>query len=116
MQLTINASLIYICTQPVDFRKAIDGLVDIVVSRFNQNAQTGIYLFYNRTRDKVKILAWHKNGFVLLLKRLEKGKFYNVKDNHNLVAATQNQLSWLLAGLNWVGMSQWEELKYDDYR
>jgi hypothetical protein len=35
MQLMIQASSILVCTKPVDFRKAIDGLLDIVLSVLN---------------------------------------------------------------------------------
>ncbi len=116
MQLTINAPSIMVFTQPVDFRKAIDGLVDVVISEHDLDPRTNIFIFFNKSRDKIKILAWHKNGFVLLLKRLEQGYFFNVKDNASSVNITPQLLSWLLAGLDWVSMSAWGELEYDDFR
>ncbi len=115
MQLTIQAPSILICIKPVDFRKAIDGLLDIVLSDLNADPRTNIFIFYNRGRDKIKILAWHKNGFVLLLKRLEKGLFFNIYEDSSLINITPQQLSWLLAGLNWVAMSEWGELEYRDF-
>ena len=116
MQLTINAPSIMICTQPVDFRKAIDGLVDVVLSQYNLDPHTNIFIFFNKLRDKIKILAWHKNGFVLMLKRLEQGHFFNMRGDTSSVNVTPQQLSWLLAGLDWVSMSAWGELEYDDFR
>lgn len=115
MQLTIDAPTILVCTKPVDFRRAIDGLVSVVLSEFNVDPHANIFIFYNRTRDKIKILAWHKNGFILLLKRLEKGHFFNIKNDAPVVNVTPKQLSWLLAGLNWVAMSSWGELEYSDF-
>lgn len=116
MQLTIQAPSILLCIKPVDFRKAIDGLLDIVLSDLSVDPRTNIFIFYNRGRDKIKILAWHKNGFVLLLKRLEKGHFFNAVDNsQNLIHVTPQQLSWLMAGLNWVAMTEWGELEYRDF-
>ena len=115
MQLTINSPSILICTRPVDFRRGIDGLVNIVQSEFNANPQENIFIFYNRSRDKAKILAWHKNGFILILKRLEKGHFFNIEDDKVTVSVTSQQLSWLLAGLDWVTMSAWGELEYSDF-
>ena len=70
MKLTITAPSILISTQAVDFRKSIDGLVDIVITKHCLDPREHIFVFYNRARDKIKILAWHKNGFVLLLKRI----------------------------------------------
>jgi transposase len=116
MQLTIHAPSILLCTKPVDFRKAINGLLDIVLSDLNIDPRINIFIFYNRCRDKIKVLAWHKNGFVLLLKRLEKGQFFNVTEiESNTINVTAQQLSWLMAGLNWVAMTEWGELEYRDF-
>lgn len=115
MQLTISASSIMVYTRPVDFRKSIDGLVDVVLSENNLDPHKNIFIFLNKSRDKIKILAWHKNGFVLLLKRLEKGHFMNIKEKACSVNITPQQLSWLLAGLDWVSMSTWGELEYCDF-
>lgn len=81
MQLTIESPSILICTKPVDFRKSIDGLLNVVVSELSIDPRANIFVFYNRSRDKVKVLSWHKNGFVLILKRLEKGQFFNAKND-----------------------------------
>jgi transposase len=59
----------------VDFRRSIDGLSALVMTEMKGNPKESIYLFINRGRDKIKCLFWHKNGFVLFYKRLEKGKF-----------------------------------------
>lgn len=116
MQLTIQAPSILLCTRPVDFRKSIDGLLEMVISDLNVDPHENIFIFYNRSRDKIKVLAWHKNGFVLLLKRLEKSQFFNVAGiAANTVNVTPQQLSWLIAGLNWVAMTEWGELEYRDF-
>jgi transposase len=116
MQLTIQAPSILVCANPVDFRKAIDGLLDIVLSDLTVDPRVNIFIFYNRGRDKIKVLAWHKNGFMLLLKRLEKGQYFGVQNNDlELVSITPQQLSWLIAGLNWVAMTEWGELEYRDF-
>ena len=116
MRLMINAPSILIYTKHVDFRNSINGLINVVTSNINVSLQDNIFIFYNKTRDKLKILAWHNNGYVLLLKRLEKGSFINSFDKDNsVVSMTQQQLSWLLAGLDWVQMSTWGELEYRDF-
>ncbi len=115
MQLTIEGPSILVCSYPVDFRRAINGLIDIVLSELGGEVQKNIFIFYNRSRDKLKMLAWHKNGYVLLLKRLEKGHFFNLKNDEPVTVVTPQQLSWLLAGLDWVTMSSWGELEYNDF-
>ena len=115
MQLKIQAPSLLVCTKPVDFRCAINGLLDVVLSELTVDPHTHLFIFFNRRRDKVKILAWHKNGFVLLLKRLEKGRFFNSQGESDLVTVTPQQLSWLLAGLDWITMTDWGELEYNDF-
>lgn len=116
MQLIINAPSILVCTESVDFRKSINGLLDIIVSNLSVDPRENIFVFYNRARDKVKLLSWHKNGFILLLKRLERGSFFNISNEGPVASVTAQQLSWLLAGLDWVKMSQWGELEYRDFQ
>lgn len=129
MQLTLDASTIFVASEPVDFRKSIDGLLAIVYENGLDEANTevnipidkittsdanNIYVFYNRGRDKVKVLGWHKNGYVLIYKRLEKGRF-SFKQSECSVSINPTQLSWLLAGLDWQQMTQWPELSFENY-
>lgn len=115
MQLLINAPSILVCTESVDFRKSIDGLLGVIASDLNIQPRENIFIFFNRGRNKVKLLAWHKNGFVLLLKRLEQGTFFKFVHDASVAEVTPQQLSWLLAGLDWVRMTQWGELEYRDF-
>jgi len=114
MQLTIQAPSIMLCNEAVDFRLGIDGLIKIAVNELNASLQETIFVFYNRPRTKLKILAWHRNGFILLLKRLERGHFFSMQ-NEPVATVTPQQLSWLLAGLDWITMSSFGELEYRDF-
>jgi transposase len=116
MQLQLYGKNIWVYHQPIDFRCSIDGLVGFISRELQQKAQDGIYIFYNRARDKVKCLSWHKNGFILLYKRLEAGKFYfNLNPKTRVIAIGVDELSWLLAGLEWQKMHNWRELNYDKF-
>ena len=113
MQLTICSPTIWLYPEKVDFRKSIDGLSELVKACGMGDIFKDVFVFANRNLDKLKILAWHKNGFVLLYKRLEKNRF-TIKFDENL-ALDEKQFSWLLAGLDWITMSDFDELKYDDF-
>lgn len=67
---------VYLCREPVDTRKSIDGLSVLVQEAMELNPfEAAVFVFCNRARDKVKILAWERNGFVLWYKRLESERF-----------------------------------------
>ena len=57
MQLQLYGRKIWLYRQPIDFRCSIDGLSSIVAHQLKQNPQEGIYLFYNRGKDKIKCLC-----------------------------------------------------------
>ena len=67
---------ILVATEPVDFRKSIDGLAALVELRLREAPLSGtLFVFTNRSRDAMKLLVWDQGGFLLLYKRLEKGRF-----------------------------------------
>lgn len=115
MQLVLSESSIWVSNKSVDFRKSIDGLCATIMLEFSRNPQNGIYIFFNRNRDKIKILGWHRNGFTLVYKRLEKSKFTLPKYTDEIIELNNKQLSWLLAGLDWSSMSTWPELEFDSF-
>jgi transposase len=66
----------YLCVEPVDMRKSIDGLSQLVGSAFSADPFGGeVFVFLSRRRDKVKLLWWDRHGFWLAYKRLERGRF-----------------------------------------
>lgn len=116
--ISFDQQPIYLYSQPIDMRKSINGLSYLVSDLSNASLQSGsLTLFYNRSRDKVKLLYWDKNGFVLIYKRLEKGRFKIIKyDESSDVAMLDNkQLSWLLAGLDYDLMTQNKALDYSGF-
>lgn len=92
---------VYLARDPVDMRKQIDGLVMIVQEVFDLDPfAPALFAFCNRQRDKVKVLYWHKNGFCLLYKRLEKGRFQWPKQASDTLLSSERELKWLLEGLS----------------
>lgn len=116
MQLQLYGKKIWLYRSAIDFRCSIDGLSYLVTSELKQNPREEIYLFYNRGRDKIKGLSWHKNGFVLFYKRLEAGRF-QIKFNKETgaIEVQMDEFGWLLAGLEWQKMKSWRELNYDKF-
>ena len=108
---------IYIYTQPVDMRKQINGLVNLLVDSFGQNPQEGgLFVFTNADRRKLKILFWDKNGFVLYYKRLEKMRFqYSRSLSGEVVLVNDVQLKALLMGLDFHLLGQYPAEHYSDF-
>lgn len=116
MQLQLYGKKIWLFRKAVDFRRSIDGLLSVISQESQYKVSDGIYLFYNKDRNKVKCLSWHKNGYILLYKRLERGRFYFTEDSKTgAIEMSIDELSWLLAGLDWQTMRQWGELSYDKF-
>lgn len=116
MKLLNDESKIFISKTPVDMRKSIDGLSFLVSEELDLNPQdNALYIFYNKARDKIKMLYWHHNGFFLFYKRLEKGKFKLKHLSCELVTLSQSQLDWLLVGLDFNLAAQIKSLDFNAY-
>ncbi len=56
--------------------KSFEGLCAIAQETFPGEILTGAkFVFLNRLRDKLKLIFWDGDGFIIFYKRLEKGKF-----------------------------------------
>jgi transposase len=104
---------IYLALESVDMRKAVDGLVVLVAETLKQDPQSGhIFIFHNRSRNKIKCLVWDKNGFVLYYKRLEKRSFkVPRKMTNGCILLDKHELNWLLAGLDFLAIKQHPEFQ-----
>jgi len=68
---------IYVCTQPTDMRRGFDGLAAMTRDVIGQDPLSGhLFVFRNRLGDRVKLLHWDRDGFIVWYKRLEKGRFH----------------------------------------
>jgi transposase len=104
---------IYYAIEPVDMRKGIDGLRAKVEQTLGKDPYEGhLFVFVGKSRDKLKILFWDRGGFVLYLKRLERGRFQlpTLDDKRRQVQMEPAQLAMLLDGidLNARRLARWK--------
>lgn len=91
----------YVACGYTDMRKSIDGLSAIVQQNFQLNPfEDSLFLFSGRRRDRMKALYWECDGFVLLYKRLENGRFRWPMDEEQARLLTKQEFRWLLEGLS----------------
>jgi transposase len=91
---------VYLCAEPVDFRKGMGSLAVLVEAQLQLNPfAEALFVFTNRSSTALKVLYWERNGFCLWQKRLEQDRFVWPKaDEAGVVSLTVQQLNWLLDG------------------
>ena len=97
-----SGARILLATQPVDFRKGMDGLAALVQQALRADPFAGdVFIFRPRRSDRVKILVYDGTGLVLYSKRLEAGRFSWPSPADGVVRLSAAQLATLLEGLPW---------------
>lgn len=100
MKIELTSDRVFLAGGYTDMRKSIDGLAMIVSKQFDLDPfQPALFLFCGRRCDRLKALLWQGDGFVLLYKRLENGKFKWPRQSTALVELTPQQYRWLMEGL-----------------
>lgn len=95
-----QAEKIFVACGYTDMRKAIDGLAAIVQQNFKLDLfSNSLFLFCGRQRNRMKALYWEGDGFVLLYKRLEDGRFLWPMTAVDVRLITGQEFRWLLEGL-----------------
>ena len=94
---------IFLCTTPTHINGSVDRLMGQVQEIFDQDPTSGhLFLFFNRSRNRVKILFWDCDGFCIWYKRLERGTFQLLTTTNDKqgIELSQVQLNRLLGGLD----------------
>ncbi len=100
------ATKIFIATEAIDMRKGFEGLYGLVRDRLGEDPLSGhLFLFTNRTRTRLKALAWDGSGLWVCAKRLEKGRFHwpavgSPDENKQRVTMRAEELAMLVNGLD----------------
>ena len=99
---------VYLARGATDMRKSVDGLASIVSYSFSLDPRSpSLFVFCNRGRNRLKILYWETNGFWLLYRRLDAGRFcwppaqgLGQGMGTEPLQIDNRQLRWLLDGLD----------------
>jgi transposase len=91
---------VFICCGHTDMRKSINGLMTLVQSNFSLDPfSDALFVFCNKSRNRLKILEWDGDGFWLYFKRLERGHFRWPAENENATMALKvEELTCLIDG------------------
>ena len=87
---------VYIVTGYTDMRRGIDGLCRIVEGKLKCDPYSAdVFLFCGRNSTKMKALVWDGDGFLLLYKRLDNGKYRWPRNEQEAKRLTEQQIRWL---------------------
>lgn len=92
---------VFLCTTATDMRKSFNGLHGLVVEVLRQDPLSGDwFVFLNRRRDRLKILAWEQDGFSIWYKQLQAGTFAIPGHEGDALQLTSAQLALILSGVD----------------
>lgn len=112
------AHQIYLCTTPADMRKGFDSLAALVKDYLGHDPLSrNLFLFVGRDKDRIKILQWDGDGFLLWYKRLEEGTFRlpSAKSTGMSVPSLElkaSELAMLLEGIDLLSIKRRKRLTY----
>ena len=96
-----KAQGIYIVCGYTDMRRSINGLAALVQSTLSMDPfSRQLFLFCGKRADRMKALLWEDDGFILLYKRLENGKFRWPRTEEQVRNITWQEFRWLTEGLS----------------
>jgi transposase len=102
MMVVPSGVWVLVATQPVDFRKGMDGLAALAREKLGQDPFSGSVLVFRAKRaDRIRLLFWDGSGLMLVSKRLEQGAFKWPPIINGIMRLSPAQLAALLEGLDW---------------
>lgn len=91
---------IFLSGRPADLRRSFDGLAALTRDQIGQDPLSGhLFVFRNKSGDRVKLLFWDRSGFWLFYKRLERGTFRFPDAAGGAVEVEGAELALLLEGI-----------------
>ena len=92
---------IWLATRATDLRKSFDTLAELVRQQLQADRLSGhLFVFRNKRADRIKLLYWDEDGYVIVYKRLEAGTFRFPTADTAGVEIRAADLSLLLGGID----------------
>ena len=98
-----QAVRIWLAVEKTGMRCGFDRLAERVQTVIGENPLSGhLFVFRSRRGDRLKILVWDRDGFVLWYKRLEEGVFKlpRVEEGARRVELRASELAMVLDGID----------------
>ena len=98
-----QAARIWLATEATDMRCGFDRLAERVKAVIGEDPLSGhLFVFRSRRSDRMKILHWDRDGFVLWYKRLEQGVFKlpQPKEGTRSLELRASELAMVLDGID----------------
>lgn len=98
---------VVIATQPIDFRRGMNGLVALVASALAGDPYCGdVFVFRPKRGDRLRLVFWDGTGMVLTTKWLESGRFVWPPIREGSMRLTREEFALLVAGLDWTRVAR----------
>ena len=98
-----QAARIWLATEATDMRCGFDRLAERAKTVIGEDPLSGhLFVFRSRRCDRLKILVWDRDGFVLWYKRLEEGVFKlpRPQDGMRSMELRASELAMVLDGID----------------
>ena len=90
----------YVACGYTDMRRGIDGLAEIVIHQYGAELdEESLFLFCGRRTDRIKALYFSGDGYILVYKRLNNGRFQWPRSEAELRKLDAQAFRWLMEGL-----------------
>lgn len=85
-------------SQPIDMRKSVNTLCVLITETLKRNPMDGsLFLFRNRSGNKLKAIYYETNCFTIWYRRLEKGRYVFQRNLQGQIEMSKEHFRWLLA-------------------
>jgi transposase len=120
--LTLPPSVrVYVAAEPTDLRKSFNGLSAMVAQRFGHDPLCGhLFVFRNRRADQIRVLFWDRTGYMIVGKKLARGRFHlanEVPNGATHIEVEAAELSLMLEGFDLskaIRRKRWRPVRAED--
>ena len=96
---------VYLCLTPTDMRKSFDSLAALVRDELKSDPFSGsLLVFFSRRQDRIKLLDWDQDGWMIWRKRLERGTYQfplaQADPDASSLSISVTDLNLILAGID----------------